>query len=170
MKRKKVANVKRFQFFTFLPFCLFAFLPLLISACYSPPRSQFIKKEVVVNAPFGVVREAMVEAMAEKNILIKARETPATVTVSGGLLVDVAQYADCGRYSGEKITGYADMNFVILVQRISKDKSGIQITSSVTVTESDSMVLKERRLPCISNGRMEAELLDAVMQKIREKM
>ena len=62
------------------------------------------------------------------------------------------------------------MNFVILLQGINKDRSGIQITSSVTITESDIMLSKERRLPCISNGRMEAELLEVVMQKIREKM
>ncbi len=145
-------------------------LPFLISACYSPPKSQFIKKEVVVNAPFAVAREAVVDAMAEMNILIKTKETPAAVTVSGNLLVDVAQYADCGRYYGKKITGYADMNFVIIAQRINKDKSGIQITSSITITESDVMLSKERRVPCTSNGRMEAELLEAVMQKIREKM
>ncbi len=145
-------------------------LPFLISACYSPPKNQSIKKEVVLNAPFAVAREAVVDAMAERNILIKTKETPATVTVSGDLLVDVAQYADCGRYYGKKITGYADMNFVILLQRISKDKSGIQITSTVTIAESDIMLSKERRLPCISNGRMEAELLEAVMQKVREKM
>ncbi|HHT9124644.1 MAG TPA: hypothetical protein ACFYD6_02380 [Candidatus Brocadiia bacterium] len=150
-------------------FLFIVFLPLLISTCYSPPRNQFVEKEVVVNISFGVAREAVVEAMTEKNILFKAKETPTTVTVSGNLLVDVAQYADCGKYYGKRITGYADMDFVILVQRINRDKSGIQIISTVTITESDIMLLKERRLPCISNGRMEEELLDAVMQKVRER-
>lgn len=142
------------------------FLPLLMTACSSPPRSQFIKKEVVVNAPFGVVREAVVQAMAGKNILINMQEAPTTATISGNLLVDVEQYADCGRSYGKKITGYADMNFIILVQRINKDNSGIQITSSVTITEPDVMLSKERRLTCTSNGRMEEELLEAVMQKM----
>lgn len=141
-------------------------LPLIVSACYLPPRGQYAKKEMVVNAPIEVVREAVVESMAEKNILIKTKETPTTVTVSGDLLVDVEQYADCGRYHGSKITGYADMNFVILIQRINKNNSSIQITSSITITKSDVMTLRERKLPCVSNGRMEEELLEVVMQKV----
>lgn len=157
------------NFINFLTLVCIVFLPLLISACYSPPRSQFAKKEVVVNVSFGVAQNAVVEAMAEKNILFRMKETPTSVKVSGDLLVDVAQYADCGRYSGKKVTGYADMNLVILVQKISKNKSGIQITSSVIITESDTMLSKERRFTCISNGRMEEELLEAIMQKIGEK-
>jgi hypothetical protein len=146
-----------------------ASLPLLASACSALPRSQFTKKEAVVNAPFGVVQEAAVQAMAEKNILIKTQETPTSSTISGNLLIDVEQYADCGKYYGKRVTGYADMNFVIIVQRINKGNTGVQITSSVTKTGHYGTLTKERRLTCTSNGRMEEELFEAIMKEMREK-
>ncbi|MGR3311487.1 MAG: hypothetical protein ACUZ77_12040 [Candidatus Brocadiales bacterium] len=161
MKRRKYIET------VFLVFI--AFLLLLISACHSLPKSQFVRKEVVVNAPFWVVQEAVVQAMAEKNILIKKQETSTTATISGNLLVDVEQYADCGRYYGKKVKGYGDMDFIILVQMIDRNNSGIRITSSVAITEAGTMIVPERRLTCTSNGRMEEELLEAVMQEMREK-
>jgi hypothetical protein len=147
-------------------------LLLAVSACSSPyvapllpgpHREQF-------DAPYDTVWRALVRALAQENVQVRAIARDSGVIASEAVPTTIGLYADCGRFGSEAVEGDAQVAYTIFVQSLSDARTSVQVNTrmrSENYAKGSGSPKPRPPLPCASTGRWEANLLDTVRALLR---
>jgi len=123
-----------------------------------------------IEAPYESVWRALVRALAQENVQIRAIARDSGVIASEAVPTTIGLYADCGRFGDNLVEGDAQVAYTIFVQAVSPTQTAVQVNTRMR-TESyakGSGKAKPRPpLACASTGRWEANLLDTVRALLR---
>jgi hypothetical protein len=145
---------------------------LAVGACSSPyvapllpgpHREQF-------DAPYDAVWRALVRALAQENVQVRAIARDSGVIASEAVPTTIGLYADCGRFGSETVEGDAQVAYTIFVQPLSETRTAVQVNTrmrSDTYARGSGTPKPRAPLPCASTGRWEANLLDTVRALLR---
>ena len=123
-----------------------------------------------IQAPYEAVWRALVRALAQENVQIRAIARDSGVIASEAVPTTIGLYADCGRFGETQVEGDAQVAYTIFVQAVSEIETAVQVNTRMR-TESYARgvgrVKSRPPLACASTGRWEANLLDTVRTLLR---
>jgi uncharacterized lipoprotein len=123
-----------------------------------------------IEAPYESVWRALVRALAQENVQVRAIARDSGVIASEAVPTTIGLYADCGRFGDNVVEGDAQVAYTIFVQAVSATQTAVQVNTRMR-TESyakGSGKAKPRPpLACATTGRWEANLLDTVRALLR---
>jgi hypothetical protein len=128
-----------------------------------PYREQF-------DAPYDAVWRALVRALAQENVQIRAIARDSGVIASEAVPTTIGLYADCGRFGSETVEGDAQVAYTVFVQSVSPGQTTVQVNTrmrSDTYAKGSGKPKPRDPLACASTGRWEANLLDTVRSFLR---
>ncbi|MBI2467068.1 MAG: hypothetical protein HYV62_04515 [Candidatus Rokubacteria bacterium] len=123
-----------------------------------------------IEAPYETVWRALVSALAQDNVQVRAIARDSGVIASEAVPTTIGLYADCGRFGDATVEGEAQVAFTIFVQAVSSTQTTVQVNTRMrTDTYARGSGTPKRRDPlmCASTGRWEANLLDTVRALLR---
>jgi hypothetical protein len=125
----------------------------------------------VVAAPYDLTWKAVVRALAQQNIPLRAIARDSGVIASDEFITPINVYADCGRLSGDQLEGEAVVSFTLFAEA-DGPTTRLQLNSKMhTHAHRRGTSGKLRPTPvyqCASTGRFEANLLDTVRELVKE--
>jgi hypothetical protein len=148
------------------------FALLALGACGKPYVAPLLPGAYreQIDAPYDAVWRALVRALAQENVQVRAIARDSGVIASEAVPTTIGLYADCGRFGTEAVEGDAQVAYTIFVQPVSTGQTAVQVNTRMR-TESyakGSGKPKQRDpLACASTGRWEANLLDTVRALLR---
>jgi hypothetical protein len=123
-----------------------------------------------IQAPYEAVWRALVQALAQENVQIRAIARDSGVIASEAVPTTIGLYANCGRFGDAPVEGDAQVAYTIFVQGVSDKETAVQVNTRMR-TESYARgvgrVKPRPPLACASTGRWEANLLDTVRTLLR---
>jgi hypothetical protein len=123
-------------------------------------------------AGFDATWRALVRVLAGENVPLRVVAKDSGVISSDDFISPIGVYADCGRIGEALLEGEALVAFTLFVQPSRDGATLIQVNSKMSThgyRRGGSGKLKnDRVLPCVSTGRWEANLLDAVRRLVKE--
>jgi hypothetical protein len=123
-----------------------------------------------IQAPYEAVWGALVRALAQENVQIRAIARDSGVIASEVVPTTIGLYADCGRFGDSRVEGDAQVAYTIFVQAVSAGETAVQVNTRMR-TESYARGVGRMKprppLTCASTGRWEANLLDTVRVLLR---
>jgi hypothetical protein len=126
-----------------------------------------------VRAGYDVTWNAVVRALANQNVPLRAIARDSGVIASDEFVSPINLYADCGQLSGDQLEGEAIVSFTLFAERDGNSATRIQVNTKMrTQAHRRGTSGKLRPLPvyqCASTGRFEANLLDAVREFVRSR-
>lgn len=139
--------------------------PFVSSLAPPPYRDQ-------VPAPYDATWRALVRALAMDNVAIRVVARDSGVIASDDFLSPIGVYADCGRLGDVQLEGEAVVAFTVFVRPNGQEASDIQVNSKMSTRmhrRGDSGKLRSKPVyPCVSTGRWEADLMDALRRLVKE--
>lgn len=137
-----------------------------VSALAPPPyRDQ-------VPASFDTTWHALVRALAAENVAIRVLAKDSGVVASDDFPSPIGLYADCGRLGDVPLEGEALVAFTVFLRPNGKEASDIQVNSKMSTRRyrrGDSGGFRSKPVyPCVSTGRWEADLMDALRHLVKE--
>ncbi len=151
---------------------LLALVLLGLGACGKPYVAPLLPGPYreQIEAPYDAVWRALVRALAQENVQIRAIARDSGVIASEAVPTTIGLYADCGRFGDGLVEGDAQVAYTIFVQSVSSTQTAVQVNTRMR-TESyakGSGKPKPREpIACASTGRWEANLLDTVRAFLR---
>jgi hypothetical protein len=139
--------------------------PFVSSLAPPPYRDQ-------VPASYDATWRALVRALALENVAIRVVARDSGIIASDDFLSPIGVYADCGRLGDVALEGEATVAFTVFVRPNGSDASDVQVNSKMSTRmyrRGDSGKLKSKPVyPCVSTGRWEADLMDALRRLVKE--
>jgi len=124
-----------------------------------------------IEAPYEAVWRALVRALAQENVQVRAIARDSGVIASEAVPTTIGLYADCGRFGDTVVEGDAQVAYTIFVQAISPTQTAVQVNTRMrteTYSQGTGRVKSRSPLACASTGRWEANLLDTVRALLRQ--
>src|SRR5581483_4840826 len=125
-----------------------------------------------IPAPYDVTWRAIVRALAQQNVPLRAIARDSGVIASDEFITPINLYADCGQLGGDQLEGEAIVSFTLFAEPNGKT-TRVQVNSKMrTQAHRRGTSGKLRPSPvyqCASTGRFEANLLDAVRDFVKEE-
>jgi hypothetical protein len=118
-----------------------------------------------IRAPYEAVWRALVRALAQENVQIRAIARDSGVIASEAVPTTIGLYADCGRFGSEQVEGDAQVAYTIFVQSVSPTETAVQVNTRMRTEQyarGPGKVKPRPPLACATTGRWEANLLDTV--------
>lgn len=123
-------------------------------------------------AGYEVTWRALVRVLAGENVPLRVVAKDSGVISTDDFISPIGVYTDCGRIGEALLEGEALVAFTLFVQPGRDGVTLIQVNSKMDThgyRRGGSGKLKnDRVLPCVSTGRWEANLLDAVRRLVKE--
>jgi hypothetical protein len=145
---------------------------LALGACSKPYVAPVLpgayREEI--DAPYDAVWRALVRALAQENVQVRAIARDSGVIASEAVPTTIGLYADCGRFGDEAVEGDAQVAYTIFVQPISAGQTEVQVNTrmrSESYAKGRGKPKPRDSLTCASTGRWEANLLDTVRALLR---
>ncbi len=123
-----------------------------------------------IEAPYEAVWRALVRALAQENVQVRAIARDSGVIASEAVPTTIGLYADCGRFGDKVVEGDAQVAYTIFVQAVSPTETAVQVNTRMrteTYAQGSGKVKARPALACASTGRWEANLLDTVRVLLR---
>jgi hypothetical protein len=123
-----------------------------------------------IDAPYEAVWRALVRALAQENVQIRAIARDSGVIASEAVPTTIGLYADCGRFGDSLVEGDAQVAYTIFVQAVSESQTAVQVNTRMraeTYAQGNGKPKARPPLACASTGRWEANLLDTVRALLR---
>ncbi len=123
-----------------------------------------------IDAPYEAVWRALVRALAQENVQVRAIARDSGVIASEAVPTTIGLYADCGRFGESLVEGDAQVAYTIFVQPISATQTAVQVNTRMRTDSYAQGSGKPKARPplaCASTGRWEANLLDTVRVLLR---
>jgi hypothetical protein len=123
-----------------------------------------------IEAPYESVWRALVRALAQENVQVRAIARDSGVIASEAVPTTIGLYADCGRFGDNVVEGDAQVAYTIFVQAVSATQTAVQVNTRMRTemyTRGEGPPKPRPALPCASTGRWEANLLDTVRVLLR---
>jgi len=124
-----------------------------------------------VPARYDVTWNALVRALAQQNVPLRAIARDSGVIASDEFVTPINLYADCGQVGGDQLEGEAIVSFTLFAEPDGA-ATRIQVNSKMrTQAHRRGTSGKLRPVPvyqCASTGRFEANLVDAVREFVKE--
>jgi hypothetical protein len=123
-----------------------------------------------IEAPYEAVWRALVRALAQENVQVRAIARDSGVIASEAVPTTIGLYADCGRFGDKVVEGDAQVAYTIFVQAVSPTQTAVQVNTRMrteTYAQGSGKVKARPALACASTGRWEANLLDTVRALLR---
>lgn len=120
-----------------------------------------------IEADYDAVWAALVKALAQENVPVKAIARDSGVLASDAFPTTIGLYADCGRYGDRPVEGQAQVTFTIFLQPVGPSATTVQVNTQMRAEnyrQGSGKVRPGPPIPCASTGRWEANLLDTVRQ------
>jgi hypothetical protein len=138
---------------------------LYVSPLSPPPyRAQ-------VRAPYDAAWSALVQALARANVPLRAIARDSGVIASDEFVTPIGVMSDCGRIGGDRIEGEAVVSFTIFADD-NGPETRLLINSKMRTQAwrrgSSGGLRPSPVYQCVSTGRFEANLLDAVQESTRK--
>lgn len=125
----------------------------------------------VIPAPYDRTWSAVVRALAQQNVPLRAIARDSGVIASDEFITPINLYADCGQLSGDQLEGEAVVSFTLFAEPEGAT-TRVQLNSKMhTHAHRRGTSGKLHPTPvyqCASTGRFEANLLDSVRELVRE--
>ena len=123
-----------------------------------------------IDAPYEAVWGALVRALAQENVQIRAIARDSGVIASEAVPTTIGLYADCGRFGDNVVEGDAQVAYTIFVQAVAPGQTAVQVNTRMRTESYAPGSGKPKARPplaCASTGRWEANLLDTVRLLLR---
>ncbi len=123
-----------------------------------------------IEAPYESVWRALVRALAQENVQVRAIARDSGVIASEAVPTTIGLYADCGRFGNTLVEGDAQVAYTIFVQAVSPSQTAVQVNTRMrteTYAQGSGKPKARPALACASTGRWEANLLDTVRALLR---
>ncbi len=123
-----------------------------------------------IEAPYDAVWRALVRALAQENVQVRAIARDSGVIASEAVPTTIGLYADCGRFGDSLVEGDAQVAYTIFVQSVSPIQTAVQVNTRMraeSYAKGSGKVKPRDPLACASTGRWEANLLDTVRALLR---
>lgn len=145
--------------------CLAGCGSLYVSPLSPPPyRSD-------VRAPYDAAWYGLVHALAKANIPLRAIARDSGVIASDEFVTPIGLFADCGRIGDDRIEGEAIVSFTIFAEDNGPETRLLINSKMRTQIARRGSSGKLQPIPvyqCVSTGRFEANLLDAVQESTKK--
>jgi hypothetical protein len=143
-----------------------------LAACAQPYVAPLLPGPLTdrIQAPYERVWGALVQALAQENVQVRAIARDSGVIASEAVATTIGLYADCGRFGDVVVEGDAQVAFTIFVQAVSATETAVQVNTrmrSENYARGVGTVKARPPLTCASTGRWEANLLDTVRALLR---
>jgi hypothetical protein len=147
-------------------------LALGAGACARPHVAPLLSAAYTgrIEAPYDQVWQALVRALAQENVQVRAIARDSGVIASEAVATTIGLYADCGRFGDERVEGEAQVAYTIFVQAVSPAETAVQVNTRMrteSYAKGPGKVKPRPPLECASTGRWEANLLDTVRVLLR---
>jgi hypothetical protein len=123
-----------------------------------------------VPAPYDATWTALVRALAQHNVPLRAIARDSGVVASDEFVSPINLYADCGQVGGDQLEGEAVVSFTIFAEA-NGTSTRVQVNSKMrTLGYRRGKSGKLKPVPvyqCASTGRFEANLIDIVGEFVR---
>ncbi|HEV8676010.1 MAG TPA: hypothetical protein VGX21_18395 [Methylomirabilota bacterium] len=151
---------------------LLALVLLSLGACGKPYVAPLLPGPYreQIEAPYDAVWRALVRALAQENVQVRAIARDSGVIASEAVPTTIGLYADCGRFGGDAVEGDAQVAYTIFVQSVSATQTAVQVNTRMradTYARGSGKPKRRDPLACASTGRWEANLLDTVRALLR---
>jgi hypothetical protein len=123
-----------------------------------------------IDAPYDAVWRALVRALAQENVQVRAIARDSGVIASEAVPTTIGLYADCGRFGDDTVEGDAQVAYTIFVQSVAPSQTAVQVNTrmrSDSYARGSGKPKRREPLACASTGRWEANLLDTVRALLR---
>ncbi len=143
-----------------------------LSACSKPYVAPLLPGPYreQIDAPYDAVWHALVRALAQENVQIRAIARDSGVIASEAVPTTIGLYADCGRFGDDGVEGDAQVAYTIFVQPLSATRTAVQVNTRMRAdryARGSGKPTRREPLACASTGRWEANLLDTVRALLR---
>jgi len=154
------------------PRIVLALVLLGIGACSKPYVAPLLPGPYrgEIDAPYEAVWRALVRALAQENVQIRAIARDSGVIASEAVPTTIGLYADCGRFGDDVLEGDAQVAYTIFVQEVSPMRTAVQVNTRMRTdnyARGSGTPRRRDSLACASTGRWEANLLDTVRSLLR---
>lgn len=123
-----------------------------------------------VPASYAATWTAIVQALAKQNVPLRAIARDSGVIATDDFVTPIGLWADCGRRGDEALEGEAVVAFTVFAEA-DGDHTRVQVNSKMRTQAhrrgSSGKLKTHPVLPCASTGRFEANLVDAVMERVK---
>jgi hypothetical protein len=123
-----------------------------------------------IESPYDAVWRALVRALAQENVQIRAIARDSGVIASEAVPTTIGLYADCGRFGGTRVEGDAQVAYTIFVQAVSATQTAVVVNTrmrSENYARGSGKARARTPIACASTSRWEANLLDTVRALLR---
>lgn len=138
---------------------------LYVSPLSPPPH------RAEVRASYDAAWNGLVHALAKANIPLRAIARDSGVIASDEFVTPVGLFADCGRIGDDRIEGEAIVSFTIFAEDNGPETRLLINSKMRTQVARRGSSGKFKPIPvyqCVSTGRFEANLLDAVQESTKK--
>jgi hypothetical protein len=148
-------------------------LALSLAGCAGPLVSPLAPPpyRAEVQAPYDRTWTAIVRTLARQNFPLRAVARDSGVIATDAVMSPIGLYADCGRLGDDPLEGEAIVVFTVFAEADGAT-TRLQVNSNMrTQAYRKGSSGKLRPTPtyqCASTGRFEANLIDSVMELVKE--
>jgi hypothetical protein len=125
-----------------------------------------------IEAPYDLTWRALIRALAAENVPLRTVARDSGVIASDDIVSPIGVFADCGRLGAVALEGEALVTFTVFVHSNGDRLTDLQVNSKMRTQahrRGDSGSLRSDPVyQCVSTGRWEANLLDALRRLVRE--
>lgn len=125
-----------------------------------------------VAAAYETTWHALLSALAKENVPLRVVAKDSGVIASDDFATPIGAYADCGRVGDASLEGEALVNFTVFVQSAGVNGTEVQINAKMRTQAhrkgSSGKLRPDPVYPCVSTGRWESNLVDAVRHLVRQ--
>ena len=123
-------------------------------------------------ASYETTWRALIGALARENVPLRMVAKDSGVIASDDFTTPIGAYADCGRIGDTILEGEAMVNFTVFVKSAGTNGTEVQINAKMRTHAhrkgSSGRLRPDPVYPCVSTGRWESNLVDAVRQAVRQ--
>ena len=151
-----------------------AFSMIALAGCSRPVVSPIVPPPYRDEAAAGydATWRALVRALAGENMPLRVVAKDSGVISTDDFISPIGVYADCGRIGEVQLEGEAMGSFTLFVQSGRDGATLIQVNTKINTHAyrrgSSGRLKTDRVFQCVSTGRWEANLLDAVRRLVKE--
>jgi hypothetical protein len=121
---------------------------------------------------YDVTWKALIRALAMDNVPLRAVAKDSGVIATDDFVSPIGVYADCGRVGDVLIEGEALVAFTVFVRPNRDGGTELQVNAKMRTQAyrngSSGQLKSDPVRPCVSTGRWEANLADAVRRFVKE--
>jgi len=123
-------------------------------------------------APYDETWSALIRVLVADNVPLRVVAKDSGIVASDDFVSPIGVYADCGRFGDAVVEGEALIAFTVFVQPGGEGGTEVQVTSKMRTQSyrrgSSGWFKTEPVYQCVSTGRWEANLSDALRHRGKE--